>query len=203
MRTGAWGFVRSVALAAGLTFGASAALAQAILVIDIDRVMREAAAAVALRSLETEARRDVRDRLDDLQRDLEREEAELSAMRDALTAAPNATDREEFERRVRAFDQKVRNARSTAQESALAVERRFDEARSTLRAEIDPLIDGLIAERGAVAAFDAADLLRAAPAIDATDALVERLDAILPPEAAIDLLPQPDPPPPRGAQPRP
>jgi Skp family chaperone for outer membrane proteins len=169
------------------------ARAQALVVIDIDRVMREARVAQRLDAIETDERRALRDRLDALQRDLAAEETELTALRDAENL-----DRAEFERRVRAFDQKVRNARATAQESALAIERRFDAARATLRREVDPLIDALIAERGAMAAIDAANLLRAAPALDATDALIARLDAVLPAAGATRLLPQPTPPPPRG-----
>jgi Skp family chaperone for outer membrane proteins len=187
--------LRGALLAAALAAAAPAA-AQSILVIDIDRVMREAAAARALRVLETRERRALRDRLDALQRELAEEEAELTELRDA-------PDRVEFDRRVRAFDQKVRAARSTAQESAVALERRFDAAREALRAEIDPLIDGLIAERGALVAFDADAVLRAADAVDATEALIARLDAIAPADSAPALLPQPTPPPPRGAAPAP
>ena len=177
--------VGAAALAALLLLCVSAR-AQTIVVVDMERVMREAAAAAALREIEGERRRALRAELDALQRSLEAEEAELTELRET-------TPRAEFDRRVRAFDQRVREARRRAQEAAEALQSRFAEASEALRAAADPLLDAVMAERGAVLAIEREQALRVGPGVDVTDALIARLDAAAPADRAVDLLPPAEP----------
>jgi Skp family chaperone for outer membrane proteins len=175
----------------------SAPLAQGVLVVDIERVLQEAAAAVQLRAFELEERRSIRNRLDALQQELSAEEAALNDLRGAVDAG--SAPREAFDERVQAFDRKVRAARSMARDAVSGLEQRFTQARQALRAAVGPLLDALIAERAASIVVDASAVLRAAPSADATDAVIAGLDAAWPAASARRLLPQPDPPPPRAA----
>jgi Skp family chaperone for outer membrane proteins len=167
--------------------------------VDIERALREAAVSMELEALEGADRRSLRMRLDALQQELAAEEADLVELRSATENG--LAERDVFDARVAEFDQKVRAARSMARDSASAMESRYRTARETLRGEMGPILDALIVERGAMVVIDARSTLRAVAAVDATDALIERLDAVFPEGSASRLLPQPAPPRPRSVQP--
>lgn len=170
-------------LAAGLV--ASPAAAQwagapgaSVIVVDIDRALRDSAAAAALRETELQERRNLRARLDALQASLEAEEAELVRLRDEL-------EKPAFDERVQRFDQRVREARRSAQEDAAALQARFAEAEASLRAAIPPIVEALRREHGAALVVDRRLVLALSPDMDATDALIKRLNAAVPGVAAI------------------
>jgi len=144
-----------------------------VLVVDLDRALRESAAAVAQREREAAERRALREKLDGMKRALEEEEAEMVVLRDTLP-------REAFDKRVEDFDQRVRTARRVAQEEAAALQARIAAAQTALRAAAQPLMEALMRERGAVLVIDRNTALAVAPAFDATDALIARLDAARP-----------------------
>lgn len=185
MRSWAGGLKRLASRALLLSvalLAAAAAYSQPVLVVDIDRAMREAKAAEALRALEVDERRALRARLDALQADLEADEAALSEAKPTL-------EREEFERRVQAFDTRVRAVRRAAQTAADTLQERFRAAAEALRTEIEPLLDAIMAERGAAVVFDRGSALRVAPGLDVTGEVLARLDAARPAETAAALLP--------------
>jgi Skp family chaperone for outer membrane proteins len=153
-----------------------------VIVIDMARVMREAKAAQALRTVEVDERRALREELDALKLRLEREEAEMVELRRALP-------KDEFDLRVRDFDQRVRAARRGAQESAAALQARFTEALRALEAAAGPVIDAVMAERRAAVALDRRAVLRVSPGVEATDDVIARLDAAQPPERVEALIP--------------
>lgn len=168
----------SLLLAACLPFGPAAAqwagdAPRAVIVVDMDRALRESAASSALRERESVERRALRARLDALQAALEAEEAELVTLRDTL-------DKAAFEARVKDFDQRVRVARRTAQEDAAALQARFAAAEARLRDVIAPLLDALREQSGASVALDRRTVLSARAELDATDALIARLNAAQP-----------------------
>lgn len=178
----------SRALAVALALWAAPAAAQlpgapdGVIVIDMARVMREAKAAQALRTVEVDERRALREELDALKLRLEQEEAEMVELRRTLP-------KDEFDTRVRDFDQRVRAARRGAQESSAALQARFTEALRALEAAAGPVIDAVMAERGAAVALDRRAVLRVSPGVEATDDVIARLDAAQPPERVEALIP--------------
>ncbi len=152
--------------------------AQGVIVVDLDRALRESAAAAALREIELQERRALRARLDALQASLEAEEAELVRLREEL-------DRPVFDERVQRFDQRVREARRSSQEEAAALQARFAEAEASLRAAIPPIVEALRRENGAAMVIDRRLVLALRADMDATDALIERLNTALPGPASI------------------
>lgn len=148
-----------------------------VIVVDLERALRDSRAASALREEEVRARRALRAKLDAIQAALEAEEAEMVILRETLA-------KEAFDDRVRSFDQRVRAARRGAQEEAAALQARFATAQSALQAATVPLIEALMHERGAVLVIDRRTALGVAPGLDATDALIARLDARDQPSAA-------------------
>jgi len=179
----------ALVLAAVLTSPGSAEgpAADGVIVIDMARVMREAKAAQALRTIEIDERRALRERLDALKRDLEAEEAAMVELRKTLP-------KEDFDARVRDFDQRVRAARRGAQEASAALQARFTEALRALEAAAGPVIAAVMADRGAAVALDRRSVLRVAGRIEATDDVIARLDAAQPAERVEALMPDPQEP---------
>ena len=162
--------------------GGDAPQPAAVVVVDMQAVLRDAAAAEALRAIETEERVALRARLDSLTEAFRDEEAAIAEARD--TMAPDA-----FDVRVRDFDQRVRAARQEAQESSVAFQNRFAEAFGALEKEAGPVIARLMRERGAAVALDRRTVLVVDDGADLTAEVIRRLDATLPASAARDLLP--------------
>lgn len=175
----------SLALALALLAGpAPAQQAGAILVIDMEQVMRDSQAAQALAALERDARDALQLRFDATKEALETRERELLSLRDTLAPA-------EFEPLARAFDERVRTERRSASTQGQALQRRFAAARQALAAAVRPHLQALMQTRGASIAFEGAAVLAAGPDSNATEALIARLDAALPREQAEALLPAP------------
>ena len=155
---------------------------QSIVVVDMQAVLRDAAAASALRSIEAEERVALRRRLDQLTEAFRMEEEQIAREREDM--APEA-----FDVRVRDFDQRVRAARQDAQESSVAFQNRFAEAFGALEKEAVPVIVQVMRERGATIALDRRSVLVVADGADLTAEVIQRLDATLPANLARDLLP--------------
>jgi Skp family chaperone for outer membrane proteins len=151
-------------------------------VVDMQAVLRDAAAATALRSIEAEERLALRQRLDALSDALQQEEELLTRQRDDM-------DKEAFDVRVRDFDQRVRAARQEAQETSIGFQNRFAEAFAALEKEAMPVIIEIMGEHAAQVAFDKRSVLVVADAADVTAEVIRRLDATLPAAVARDLLP--------------
>lgn len=179
------------ALAAGLPATSPAQVAPAptseVIVVDMARVLREVEIARALRVIELEARRALRASLDAVKVSLEAEEAELVQLRKTLP-------KDQFDARVRAFDQRVRTERQDAQDKGAALQARFTSARSALEAAIRPVLAALMRERGAVVALDRSAVLVVADPQEATDELIVRINAARPASGAQDLVPPAAPP---------
>ncbi|MEO1612401.1 MAG: hypothetical protein AAFU55_08630, partial [Pseudomonadota bacterium] len=80
-----------------------------IIVVDKERVLRESDVARRLAEREGAARSALQQKLSQLTSEIEREEAELTTLRDEVGRA-------EFDERVRAFNEKVQAARRTFQQ---------------------------------------------------------------------------------------
>ncbi|MFN3614012.1 MAG: OmpH family outer membrane protein [Rubrimonas sp.] len=169
----------------------SGGAAHAILVVDLDRAVRESRAAAELREIEIRERRALQERFDALKEAFEAEEAELVQLKETL-------DRAAFDERVVSFDTRVRQTRRETQEEAAALQARFANAQRALYERTQPLVRALMAERGAAVALDRKAVLAFATDQDVTDALIERLNAAQPSAAplieAADAMGQPGPP---------
>ena len=97
------------------------------------------------------------------------EEQELSELRQSLPA-------DEFRARADEFDKRVVEVRQERDTALRALQQDADEERTAfLRASL-PVLAALMRERGAVAVLDQRAIFVAAQSIDATDALIERID---------------------------
>lgn len=190
MRTKSSGSPRAraseVVLAALLTLTpvaqAAAQTAGGIVVVDMARVRGEAAAAEALRELELAERRALRQALDGLRESLEAEEAALAEARETL-------ERDVFDVRVRAFEERVRLARRRAQEAGEALQTRFRDAERAFEARIVPVLETVMRDHGAVVAVDRAAVLAVGPGRDVTADLIRLLDEAVTAADAPALLP--------------
>lgn len=151
-------------------------------IVDMQVVLRESAAAAALRAIELEERQALRERLDGISEGFRKEEADLAALKGKMA-------NEAFDSRVRDFDKRVRAARQEAQEASVAFQNRFAQAYAALEKEVAPVVAALMAERGAMIALDRRSVLFVNPSADLTREVIRRLDRALPAEAAGDLLP--------------
>lgn len=144
--------------------------ADGIFVISRERILREATAARRLHEAEAEITERLQRRIDETKAAFAAEEEELTRLRGRL---PNA----EFEARVADFDQRVRLARRSAQESAAALQKGFQDARAEIVAALPGLIERLRIESGARIILNADQVLAADPAIDLTDRAIALMDA--------------------------
>ena len=172
----------AAALCAPGAWAQTAAPPPQAVVVDMQAVLRDSAAAAALRAVELTERQALRERLDGVSEGFRQEEAELAALKGKI-----ATDA--FDSRVRDFDSRVRAARQEAQEASVAFQNRFAQAYTALEKEVAPVVAALMAERGAMIALDRRSVLYVDPAADITREIIRRLDRALPAEAAADLLP--------------
>lgn len=155
---------------AGWLGAASGALAEGILLIDRQRVLSDSEPALRLREAEQARRLALRAELDEIQRALEEEEAEISDLRGQLDAAA-------FEARVRAFDTHVREARRRSQTLGEGLQAEFERARQQLVAALAPVLAELLKSHQADAIIDVRSVLAARPDLDVTDDAIERLNA--------------------------
>jgi Skp family chaperone for outer membrane proteins len=149
-----------------------------ILVVDLDRALRDSAAGEAMRQSELRERDALQARFDATREALEAEETEMARIRASTPAV-------EFERRVVAFDRRVRAARREAQEAGAALQARYAAAQRALLEGAQPLLQQLMQERSAVIVLDKAQVLMSLDALNVTELLTQRLDAAHPDATAL------------------
>ena len=145
---------------------------EAILVVDVKKVLTVSAAARALAETERKVVAAVQARL-------ERVKAELEAEERALAEAKGSMPQSEFIRRGKAFDLRARRERRAAQERAALLIKFFEDGRAALRARLPETLERLREERGAVAILDAGSLAAWDPDVDVTAAAAALFDEIL------------------------
>lgn len=158
-------FLRAAAALVAVLLGAAPAPAQdatPVLVVSRERVLAEAPPAEKLNDAEATMTAELQSRVDRLKAELADEEQELTQLR--ATLAP-----EEFERRVRDFDRRVRREREITQRRAAALQTAFRQARQSLVESLVPILVTLSRERGAKLVLDSDQILVAHPSIDVTD----------------------------------
>lgn len=161
-----------LAVVLALVFGLAAhaqAEGQKILVVDRQRVLAESEPARRLRELEIERRSALRAALDQVQAELEAEEAEIAALRGQL-------GRVAFQERVNAFDQKVRQARAAAQQRGEEIQTEFAVARRHLSNALAPVLQQISEQQQADLIIDVASVLIARAGVDVTAQAIELMN---------------------------
>ncbi|MBK0398827.1 OmpH family outer membrane protein [Limibaculum sp. M0105] len=140
-----------------------------VLVVSRGQVLDEASAARRLAASEQSA-------TDALQREIDAVKLELAAEEEELTRLRTTLSRDEFELRVAAFDQRVREERRRAQSLAASLQRAYRDARRHLVEALGPILEEVRVERGALAVIDAESVLAVDESIDVTARAIELFD---------------------------
>lgn len=160
-----------VACAAGLPAAPGVAQQRGqILVVSRGRIFEEAQAAMVLAEAEREQTAQLQAEIDEVRSALTAEEEELARLRDTLPS-------EEFDQRAASYDQRVRRERRRAQARAEALQQAFQDARRGLVEALDPLLEEIRLQLGAVAILDADQVLVHDPGADITEEVLERFNA--------------------------
>lgn len=144
-----------------------------ILVVDMQRIQRDAAAAIGVREQSAVLRVQLEKAIADRARAISEEEATLAEMRERLGA-------DEFRERVREFEQKVFANRDFAQRESGKLQASLADANKRLRREIAPILAALLREREAQVMLDTSQVLLSSEALDVTDEVIKRLNDVLP-----------------------
>jgi len=144
-----------------------------VLVVDMQRIQRDAAAAKSVRAQSAAMRDKLKTTIGDRARAISREETELAELRERMDAA-------EFRVRVRDFEKRVFANRDFAQQESMKLQSVLAKASTRLRREIAPILAQLLRERGAQLMLDKSQVLLSADTLDVTDEVLKRLDALIP-----------------------
>jgi len=177
--------------AAGVTFGAGAAVAQTladakVAVVDVERVMSTCAACVA-------ARGQLQAQQTQLQQFAQQQTAPLQTERTAIETAiraangkPDAalqTRIEAFQRRAEPIQRSITEREQTLRRNAQYVDQQVAE-------RLGPVIEQVANQRGATVALSKSSLLFSATAADITDPVLAALNQALPSVQAVAPAPQ-------------
>ncbi len=182
----AWTRRRALALAAlpilpaWLAAPAGAQEDGGILVVSRKRLLNETRHARALLEAEQRLTAELQSRIDETKSELAAEEQDLARLRSSLP-------REEFEARTAAFDRRVRHERREAQRQAAALQTAFRTERVKLLEALGKVLEQVRGERGARLILNEEQAMAVDPAIDVTDAVIARFDAMVPPSEVPDL----------------
>ena len=140
-------------------------------------------------------------RVDAVKAELAAEEQELARLRPTL-------DREEFNTRATEFDRKIRAQRRETQQQAAIMQSAFRAERRKLIDALGPLLEEVRLAHGASVILNSDQALATDPALDITNEIIARFNAIVPApaipdldaisaglESAPDLAPEGEPPP--------
>lgn len=166
---------------AGATFGAGAALAQAlpdakVAVVDVERVMRECTACVAantqLQTQRTALQQFATQQGQPLQ-------GEQTALENAIKAAAGKPDAA-LQARVQAFQTRAQGAQRAVSEREQGFQRNVQFVQQQIGQRMIPVVQQISGQRGASMAIAKESVLFSAPAIDITDAVLTTLNQQLP-----------------------
>lgn len=144
-----------------------------VLVINMERVLRESDAARSIQRQAERIRGTIQKELGDRQEALRNEERELVELRPTLAAAEFAERVESFERRVRAL-KRDSNERSSLLQKALF------EATETLKKRLRPELVAIMEERQADVMLDERNVVISARVLDVTSLAIQRINASTP-----------------------
>ncbi len=140
---------------------------QPILVVDRERVLRDSAPGRALAAAVQEQRLALQSASTAAEKAMEAEETEIDRIRDHLT-------REQFEERLRDFDQRVRQVRRDQQQASQDLHARFNDARREMEQALNLVLRDILQERGASVLLNAQTVIMAREEIDITAEAVDK-----------------------------
>jgi len=144
-----------------------------VLVVDMQRIQRDAAAAVNVREQSTAMRAELEAMVAERAKAISKEEAELAELRERL-------EPDEFRQRVREFEKKVFANRDFAQQGSTKLQAVRVQASNQLRRAIAPILAQLLRERRAQLMLDKSQVILSVDTLDVTDEALKRLDSALP-----------------------
>ncbi len=144
-----------------------------ILVVDMQRIQRDAAASASVRRQITELRSELEIIIAERSKAISDEEATLAEQRARLTA-------DELRARVREFEKKVFANRDFAQREAGKLQVLQAQAQATLRRNIAPILAIVMQERNAQLMLDKSQVVLSAETLEVTDEVLTRLDEAMP-----------------------
>ncbi|MEM1383186.1 MAG: OmpH family outer membrane protein [Pseudomonadota bacterium] len=160
------GGLMAVVLASGAALAQQEALPPPIIVVDRGRLFEEALPARALADEERAQTAELQAEIDDVRGKLNTEEEELARQRGVIPE-------DEFQTRALAFEERVNRERRRAQSRAERLQETFQDARRQLVEDLNPVLEELRVQAGAIAVLDAEDVLVYDPAIDLTGAALD------------------------------
>lgn len=140
---------------------------QAILVVDRERVLRDSAPGRALAAAVQEQRLALQGTSAAAEKAMEAEETEIDQIRDRLTP-------QQFEMRLRDFDQRVRQVRRDSQQASQALHARINDARREMEQALNLVLRDILQERGASVLLNAQTVIMAREEIDITAEAVDK-----------------------------
>ena len=145
----------------------------AVLIVDMQRIQREAAAAVSVRAQTATLRAELEKTIAARAKEISNEEAELAKLREGLSDS-------EFRARILAFEQKVFANRDFAQRESGNLQSQLAGASNRLRNRIAPILANIMRERGAQVMLDSSQVVLSADILDVTDEVIRRLNLAMP-----------------------
>lgn len=106
----------------------------------------------------------------------ERIAADLVTEERSLTERRGTMAADQFRRAAEAFDARATEVRATQKAKAQALNQKFDDAREDFVAAVAPLLDDILALRGAVVVLDRRAIIRGVSDADVTEDLVRLVD---------------------------
>jgi len=140
---------------------------QSILVVDRERVLRDSAPGRALAAAIQEQRLALQSASAEVEKAMEAEETEIDQIRDRLTP-------QQFEERLRDFDQRVRQVRRDSQQALQALHSRVNEARREMEQALNLVLQDILEERGASVLLNAQTVIMAREEIDITGEAIDK-----------------------------
>jgi len=148
-------------------------VAPVVLVIDMQRVQRDSAAAESIRGQSAALRAKLEEAVAARAREISDEEAELATLRERITP-------EEFAERVDGFKKKVFANREFAQRETGKLQTALADASNRLRNQIAPILAKIMRERKAQVMLDSNQVVLSIGGLDITDEVIERLNIAVP-----------------------
>ena len=144
-----------------------------ILVVDMQKVQRDAAASVSVTEQIAVLRSELGAAIAKRSEAINREETELAKERDKLTA-------EELRTLARQFERKVFAHRDFEQQETTKLQLLQAQARAAIRGRIIPILTSVMRERNAQIMLDKTQVVLSNEALDVTDEVLNRLNEALP-----------------------
>ena len=144
-----------------------------VLIIDMDKIRRDASGFRSLQSQIDERRTAYQSELQVKEQELREADLELSQQRTILTASAFSQKRKELEQQIAALQQDVRQTRAS-------MEALFKEGMTQLQKELVEIVTEIAQERSADLVLTKSQVVLVKPELEITDQALERLNEKLP-----------------------